>query len=94
MAQTAIFPTIKELTEKKTPAAKVEYWKINGNAELEFYVSKKGVLQFYAKNESGAFERFYPPDVFYPGLYSLLLPNKNITQVEIRSGNTIIEALR
>ena len=79
------FPPVKELTAKKTPEAQTEYWRINTKGELEFYLIGKKKIDFYAKDITGEMIRFYPPEIFYPGLYSVPLPNADVEEVEIQA---------
>ncbi len=83
------FPHLKEETQRKQPATDQDYWKIDGG-NLEFYLTQKSTLDFYAKDSAGVMVKFYPSDIVYPGLYSVPLPNDGIKEVELRAGNRVI----
>ena len=60
--------------------------------ELEFYLAEKKTIDFFAKNAAGEMVRFYPSELFYPGLYSLLLPNADVKEVDIKAdGKSVLK---
>jgi hypothetical protein len=84
------FPPIKELTAKKSPDAPADYWKIDAG-ELEFNITQKTSIDFYAKDAAGVLVKFYPSETLYPGLYSLPLPNAGIKNVELKTSASQIK---
>lgn len=82
------FPHVKELASTPLPAT--DYWRISDVGELEFGITQKMTLDFYAKDTAGVLVKFYPSEIFYPGTYKLPLPNTRIRQVELRAGNRVL----
>ncbi len=70
-------PHIKEIKPKvKLPVQSLDYFQVvEGN--IEFNITKKGSLKMMLKQKDSAWAYFYPEDIFYPGFYSLALPETN-----------------
>lgn len=84
-----VLPDIKEVTLKVKPASSAEYW-TTSNGELEFAITEKRKLGFFAKDDKNRWIEFHPGEIIYPGVYRLPLPNPTIKEVELRhSGGTV-----
>jgi hypothetical protein len=87
-------PHIKEIKPKvKLPLQAGDYFQVvNGN--IEFNLTKKGNIKMMLKQKDGSWAYFYPEDIFYPGFYSLPLPEVTNPSLKILLNEREINQLK